>query len=141
MQKYLKKNKVIVHVLLLNVIWQPGWRWVWERIVVVLIARLCLTLWDPIDYSQPGSPVHGDFPGKNTGVGSHALLQGIFLTQDQTQVSCIAGRFFTIWATRQTLGENGYMCMYGWVPCCSPEPITTLLISYTPRYKIKSFNF
>ena len=26
MQKYLKKNKVIVHVLLLNVMWQPGWR-------------------------------------------------------------------------------------------------------------------
>ena len=29
----------------------------------------------------PGSSVHGDSPGKNTGVGCHALLQGIFLTQ------------------------------------------------------------
>jgi len=28
--------------------------------------------------------------GKNTGVGCHALLQGIILTRDQTQVSCIA---------------------------------------------------
>ena len=27
----------------------------------------------------PGSSVHGDSPGKNTGVGCHALLQGIFL--------------------------------------------------------------
>ena len=26
--------------------------------------------------SQPGSSVHGDSPGKNTGVGCHALLQG-----------------------------------------------------------------
>ena len=26
--------------------------------------------------------VHGDSPGKNTGVGCHALLQGIFLTQE-----------------------------------------------------------
>ena len=32
---------------------------------------------------------------KNTGVGSLSLLQGIFLTRDQTQVSHIAGRFFT----------------------------------------------
>ena len=28
-----------------------------------------------------GSTVHGDSPGKNTGVGSHALLQGIFPSQ------------------------------------------------------------
>ena len=32
-------------------------------------------------HSPPGSSVHGDSPGKNTGVGSHALLQGIFPTQ------------------------------------------------------------
>ena len=32
-------------------------------------------------YSLPGSFVHGDSPGKNTGVGCHALLQGIFPTQ------------------------------------------------------------
>ena len=31
--------------------------------------------------SLPGSSVHGDSPGKNTGVGCHALLQGIFPTQ------------------------------------------------------------
>ena len=36
-----------------------------------------------------------DSPGKNTGVGCHFLFQGNFLTQDQTRVSCIAGRFFT----------------------------------------------
>ena len=31
--------------------------------------------------SPPGSSVHGDSPGKNSGVGCHALLQGIFPTQ------------------------------------------------------------
>ena len=36
-------------------------------------------------------------PGRNTGVGSLSLLQGIF----PTQVSCIAGRFFSSWATRE----------------------------------------
>ena len=34
-----------------------------------------------MDCSPSGSSVHGDSPGKNTGVGCHFLLQGIFLTQ------------------------------------------------------------
>ena len=41
----------------------------------------CLTLCNPMDCSLPVSSIHGDFPGKNTGVGCHALLQVIFLTQ------------------------------------------------------------
>ena len=40
-------------------------------------------------------------PGQNTGVPSLSLLQEIFPTQDQTQVSHIASRFFTSWATRE----------------------------------------
>ena len=43
--------------------------------------QLCLTPCNPMDCSPPGCPVHGDSPGKNTGVGCHALLQGIFLIQ------------------------------------------------------------
>ena len=46
-----------------------------------LFAQSCLILCDHIDCSPPGSSVHGDSPGKNTGMGCHALLQGIFLTQ------------------------------------------------------------
>ena len=49
---------------------------------VCSVAQSCLTLCDPTDCSPPGSSVHGDSPGKNTGVGWHALLQGIFLTQE-----------------------------------------------------------
>ena len=41
------------------------------------------------------------FPGKNTGVGCHSLLQGIFQPRDRTWVSCFADRFFTIGATRE----------------------------------------
>ena len=39
-----------------------------------------------------------DFPGKNTGVGCHFLLQRIFTTQGSNWVSHIAGRCFTVWA-------------------------------------------
>ena len=38
-----------------------------------------LTLFNSMDYSLPGSSVHEIAPGKNTRVGCHALLQGIFL--------------------------------------------------------------
>ena len=34
-----------------------------------------------MDCSHPGFSIHGDSPGKNAGMGCHALLQGIFLTQ------------------------------------------------------------
>ena len=40
---------------------------------------LFATLWT---VALPGPSVHGDSPGKNTGVGCHALLQGIFPTQE-----------------------------------------------------------
>ena len=43
--------------------------------------ELCPTLCNPMDYSLSGSSVHGDSPGKNAGVGCHALLQEIFPTQ------------------------------------------------------------
>ena len=54
-------------------LYQCGW----------LIVQSCLTLCNPMDYSLPGSSVHRGSPmDKNTGVGCHALLQGIFLTQE-----------------------------------------------------------
>ena len=46
-----------------------------------LVAQSCPTLCDPLNYRPPCSFVHGDSPGKNTGAGCHALLQGIFPTQ------------------------------------------------------------
>ena len=50
-----------------------------------------LTLYDPIDYRPRGSSVHGDSPGKNTGV-SISFFRGSSQHRDPTQVSCIAGR-------------------------------------------------
>ena len=49
-----------------------------------------------MDYSPPGFSVHGDSPGKNTGVGCHFLPQGIFLTQGSNPaLPTFAGGFFT----------------------------------------------
>ena len=51
----------------------------WVKYRVCMHAKSlqsCLTLCDPMDCSPPRSSVHGDSPGKNTGVGCHALPQG-----------------------------------------------------------------
>ena len=50
-------------------------------LVACSVTQLCPTVCDPMDCSPPGSSVHGDSPGKNTGMGCHFLLQGIFPTQ------------------------------------------------------------
>ena len=42
-----------------------------------------------------------EFPGKNTGVGSHSLLQGIFPTRGSNLSSYITGRLFTVLATEE----------------------------------------
>ena len=47
-----------------------------------LDSQSCLTLFDSMDCSSPVSSVHEDSPGKNIRVGRHALLQGIFTTQE-----------------------------------------------------------
>ena len=52
--------------------------------VLFLVTQLCPTLCNPMDYSPPGSSIHGDSPGKNTEAGCHALPQGIFPTQGLT---------------------------------------------------------
>ena len=57
--------------------------------VCVQSLQSCLTLCDPMDCSPPGSSVHGDSPGKNTGVGLPCPPPG-GLPRDQTQVSYIS---------------------------------------------------
>ena len=55
-----------------------------------------------MDCSPPGSSVHWDSPGKNTGMGCHALLQWIFLTQGSNPCltfHALSGRFFITSAT------------------------------------------
>ena len=62
-----------------------------------LVTKLCLNLCNPMDCSSPGSSVHEDSPGKNTGVGCHALLQGIFPTQESAFIKVAYFKFnFTL---------------------------------------------
>ena len=68
--------------------------------VLCLVAQSCPTLCDPVNCSLPGSSIHGDSPGKNTGVGYHALPQGVFPTQGSNP-GLLHCRWILYWATRE----------------------------------------
>ena len=87
-------------------------------VLMCLVAQSCLTLWDPMDCSSPGSRVHGDSPGNNTGVGCHSLLQGIFPTQGSNP-GLLHCRLILYHPSHQ--GSSGYI--YG---CCSLSHCLTL---------------
>ena len=52
-----------------------------SKSVLCLVTQSFLTLCNPMDCSPPGTSIHWDSPGKNTGSGCHALFQGIFPIQ------------------------------------------------------------
>ena len=75
-----------------------------------------------MDCSLPGSSDHGDSPGKNTGVGCCAFLQGIFPTQGSNlslRSLALAGGFFTTSAS--------WEAPLGW--------------QYTPKWSIDSVQY
>ena len=57
----------------------------------VLVAQLCLTLWDPMDCSPPGSSVHGILQARILDWLAISFSRGSSRPSDWTQVSCIAG--------------------------------------------------
>ena len=68
---------------------------------IVLVFQSCLTLGNTMDYSRPGSSVHGILQAR--------ILEWVVIpfsresseTRDWTWVSCIVGRFLTVWATKE----------------------------------------
>ena len=57
---------------------------------------------NPVDCSTPGSSVHGIFQARTLEWVAISSPRGSSQPRDQTQVSCTAGKFFTIWATKET---------------------------------------
>ena len=73
--------------------------------VLVLVTQLCPTLRDPTDCSQPGSSVHGILQARVLEWVAIPFCRGSSQPRGGTQVSYIAGRFFTIWATRKAQND------------------------------------
>ena len=81
--------------------------WSLKKNVCVLVAQSCPTLCDPMDWGAHLAP-HGRIPH---GILQARILEWVALLfsrgssqpTDWTWVSCISGRFFAIWATREAL--------------------------------------
>ena len=104
--------------------------------VKVSVAQSCPTLCDPVDCSPAGSSVHGDSPGKNTGMGCYALLQQIFPTQGWSpgflhcrwilyQLSYLGSPIYMYMA----LGNNVLFSVYFTLNSTCPRPVLASFLS------------
>ena len=75
-------------------------------VLCVLVTQLCLILYDPMDYRPPGSSVHGIRQARILEWVATPFSSGSSRHRDRTEVSCMAGRFFILWATREAPNEQ-----------------------------------
>ena len=78
-------------------------RSIYQNVLTFLseVAQSCPTLCDPVDHSPPGSSVHGILQARILEWVAISFSRGSSWPRDQTQVSCIAGRHFNLWANRR----------------------------------------
>ena len=79
---------------------------IWQQVVLfqkvkVLVAQSCPILCDPMDGSPQCSSVHGILQARILEWVAIPFFRGSSWPRDRTQVSCVAGKLFTIWATRE----------------------------------------
>ena len=105
--------------------------WACERKLKALVAQSWPTLCDPMDCSPPGSSVHGILQEGTLEWVAIPFSRGSSQPMDWTWVSCIAGRLFIAWATKEahkrthilkdavfthgTQGQEGSQCWEAWI--------------------------
>ena len=90
----------------------------WSQLITKCISlcaksvQWCPTLCGPMDWSPPGSSVHGILQARILEGFAMPSSRGSSWPRDQTWVFHIAGRFFTLWATKvpSTYGLEGHKC-------------------------------
>ena len=88
--------------------WWTGKRGILQSEWVSEFAQLCLTLCDPRNCSSlQGSSIHGIYQARILEWVAISFSRRSSRPRDWTQVSHIAGRHFTVWATREVLQSMG----------------------------------
>ena len=111
------KKETLIHYWWECKLAQPLWKTMWEflkkqevelpydsAVLItgkVLVPQSSPILCNPMDWSPPGSSIHGISQTRMLEWVAISFSRGYSQSRDQTQVSCISGRFFTIWATRE----------------------------------------
>ena len=87
--------------------------------LLIFFAQSCPTLCNPMDCSLPGFSVHGIFQARVLEWVAIAFSRGSSWPRDQTRVSSIVGRCFTLWATREaqliktyTFNNRNWLCTW-----------------------------
>ena len=81
----------------------------------VIVTQSCLTLHNPKDCSSPGSSVHRILQARILEWVAIPFSRRSSQPRDQTCVSCIVGRSFTIWATREAHMQSTSCEIPGWM--------------------------
>ena len=86
----------------------------------IVSCQSCPTLCSPMDYSLPCSFIHWILQARILEWVAIPFSRGLSWCRDQTQVSSIAGSFFSIWATRVqnstcVLGSHWYIKKEKWI--------------------------
>ena len=95
----------------------------------MLVAQSSLTLHNPIGSSPSGSSVYGTSQARILEWVAIPFSRGSSQPKDQIQVSCIAGKFFTIWATREPLIHNKIPICLQWRSWRKQHPILSVHIT------------
>ena len=109
--------------------------WSWNYKVKVKVAQLCLTVCDPMDCSLPGASAHGILQVRILEWVAVPFSRRACKPRDWTQVPCIAGGFFTTWATRET------QAYWSGQPNPSPEDLPTQESNYGLLHCREIFSF
>ena len=89
------------------------------------VTQLCPSLCNPLDCNLPGSSVHGVFQAGVQEWVAISFSRGSFQSRDWTWVSCIAGRLFTVWSSREAwnkapnLSEPSFSHLWNIIACLS----------------------
>ena len=122
--------------------------------VTSVVGQLCPTLCNPMDCSPPGFSVRGILLARILEWVAISFSSGSFWLWDQTLVFCIAGRFFSVWAAKEALGniwgevmeEKHYFskvglcsaCVFFWAPCTDLCSLPLFLGKYMVTEWVKS---
>ena len=100
----------------------------WEGESESEVAQLCPTLCNPVDCSPPDFSVHGILQARILEWVAVSFSRGSSQPRDRTQVSCIAGRRFNLWATREAFPST-FLLFLQFSFCYLPQICHTPFIS------------
>ena len=91
-----------------NYIWKNKYSSAWKNFKV-LVTWSCPTLCNLMNSSPPGSSVHGILQARTLEWVAFPFSRASSQPRDWIPISCIAGKFFTIWARQGSLILNWYL--------------------------------